>query len=400
MSDDKVLFKAGEENRILMTIETRYVGCVMKNKMVLSMLCIYLLTAFAATAYAQTPASLPAPPPTSISADTPEEYNELIKEILLEWGFTPEEIEILDSRAPVVVTLLTDPDMTAEKLQNIKQGFIYSQQEPAIDYAPMECVTLNGQELDFDQPAIILNNQLFIPFRAVFEALGATVEWEQSTYTAVATKDETVVAVSIGDLSITVNGVSIDLDAFPQIRNDRILIHEHDLSKAAGVEITWERENRTATIVALTGETNIANNDPSITASEPESLAGYIVIENNALYIDEVEIIRSTDIERISTLGLDEQRDFSNGYYIHYLNKEIASYELTEDTVYNFVDFHLLYIDDPDGDRCYTTTTLEEFLYHLSSSYIDSPPAQRVPFLIQVKDNKVVSVTEEFLFTI
>jgi len=372
----------------------------MKNKMVLSMLCIYLLAAFAATAYAQTPASMPSPPPTSLSADTPEEYNELVKEILLEWGFTQEEIEILDSRAPVVVTLLTDPDMTAEKLQNIKQGFIYSQQEPVIAYAPMECVTLNGQELDFDQPAIILNNQLFIPFRAVFEALGAAVEWEQSTYTAVATKEESVIAVSIGDLSITVNGVSIALDAFPQMRNDRILIHEHDLSKAAGVEIAWERENRTAAIVALTGEANLAGNDSSIMSSEPESLTGYIVIENNALYIDEVEIITPIDITRMSELGLTLQKDMPNGYYIHYLNKEIASYELTEDTVYNFVDFHLLFIDDPDGDQRYSTSTLEEFLYHLSSSYIDSPPAQRVPFFIQVKDNKVVSVTEEFPFTI
>jgi len=93
---------------------------------------------------------------------------------------------------------------------------------------------------------------------------------------------------------------------------------------------------------------------------------GYMVIENNTLFFDEVEIITSDDVERITELGLIEQRDYPNGFYILHLNKGIVEYELTDDTVYNF----------------------------------RYPPAQTVPFFIQVKDGKVISVSEELRFTI
>ena len=33
-------------------------------------------------------------------------------------------------------------------------------------------------------------------------------------------------------------------------------------------------------------------------------------------------------------------------------------------------------------------------------NYYDSPPAQKVPFFIEVKDGKVISITEKIGFTI
>ena len=62
-------------------------------------------------------------------------------------------------------------------------------------------------------------------------------------------------------------------------------------------------------------------------ASEPESLAGYIVLKENTLYLDEVEVITTEDLDRITGLKLHEpnriveldltDRDMPNGYYIH-----------------------------------------------------------------------------------
>lgn len=144
----------------------------------------------------------------------------------------------------------------------------------------------------------------------------------------------------------------------------------------------------------------LAGCSPKQEQSEPESLVGYIVIEDNTLYLDKVEIITLEDVERIKELGLHLESDLPNGYHIYNPDTEKDTYELIDETIYNFVDFHLLFVDDEDGDRAYTTTKKEEFIQHLSTSYSHVPPAQTVPFFLEVKDGKVISITEEFKFTI
>lgn len=38
-------------------------------------------------------------------------------------------------------------------------------------------------------------------------------------------------------------------------------------------------------------------------------------------------------------------------------------------------------------------------MLHLNTSYSDEPPAGKVPFFIEVKEGKVISITEKFMFT-
>lgn len=140
----------------------------------------------------------------------------------------------------------------------------------------------------------------------------------------------------------------------------------------------------------------MANPDSSV----PKLIAGYMVIEDDLVHLDEVEIITLEDTARIEELGLDQQADLPNGHHIYNPDTEKQTFELTNNTTYTFVDFNLLFVKDEEGDRLYTTSKKEEFLSHLSQAYSDSPPAQRVPFFIEVKDGKVISITERFEFTI
>ncbi|HBV67788.1 MAG TPA: hypothetical protein DEF04_06120 [Clostridiales bacterium] len=131
----------------------------------------------------------------------------------------------------------------------------------------------------------------------------------------------------------------------------------------------------------------------------PDLITGYIVIEDNLLYLDEVEIITMGDKERIEELELKDT-DMPNGYHIYNADVEKQTFELTNKTTYTFVDYNLLFVKEEDGDRIYTTTKKEDFIQHLNTSYSDSPPAQKVPFFLEVKDGKVISITEKFEFTI
>ncbi len=135
---------------------------------------------------------------------------------------------------------------------------------------------------------------------------------------------------------------------------------------------------------------------PKVT--EAESLAGYIHIEGDTLYLDKVEIIERVDTDRIAELNLDPDFDLPNGYYIYNKTAESVPYELTEDTVYTFTDFELLFVDEPDSNRFYESTKLQEFLD--GSSYQDVPlEEQRIPYFLFVQDGKVISIMEDFIYT-
>ena len=41
-------------------------------------------------------------------------------------------------------------------------------------------VTLNGQQINFDQSPIIVNGRTLVPVRAIFEAMGCTVLWDDA----------------------------------------------------------------------------------------------------------------------------------------------------------------------------------------------------------------------------
>ena len=135
--------------------------------------------------------------------------------------------------------------------------------------------------------------------------------------------------------------------------------------------------------------------------SEIELLAGYIVIRDNTLHFDEVEIIEPEDKERIKELGLGEDLPPTGFKILNEIQKEIT-YELTDETVYNFLDVYRLFVEDENEDRAYATTNKDEFLKHLDEYNQNDIPLfeQTIPYFIEVQDGKVISITEEFKFTI
>ena len=87
-------------------------------------------------------------------------------------------------------------------------------------------INKNGIISKLDVPAQLINSRTMVPLRAIFEALGAYVHWEDSTQTITAIKEDTVVILVIGKNSINVNGVDKPLDvpamliAIPLLNND------------------------------------------------------------------------------------------------------------------------------------------------------------------------------------
>lgn len=110
-------------------------------------------------------------------------------------------------------------------------------------------VTLNADKIEFDQPPIIKDNRTLVPLRKIFEALGADVEWEQTTQTVTSVKGEKVIKVTIGSDRMYINGNVKILDVPAQIVNDRTLVPVRAIAEAFGCNVEWEQNTKTVKII-------------------------------------------------------------------------------------------------------------------------------------------------------
>ena len=75
--------------------------------------------------------------------------------------------------------------------------------------------------------------------RAVFEALGADVDWNGETRTATAVKDDIMIELTIDSDVMTKSGETVTLDAPARILNDRTMVPLRAISEALGARVEW-----------------------------------------------------------------------------------------------------------------------------------------------------------------
>jgi len=109
-------------------------------------------------------------------------------------------------------------------------------------------VVLDGRLLSFDVQPQFLNNRTMVPLRGIFEELGASIKWDQSTATITATKGDTVVILTIGDTSPTVNGQVVSIDQPAILSRNRTLVPLRFVAESLGVNVVWNPSTWTVTI--------------------------------------------------------------------------------------------------------------------------------------------------------
>ena len=130
-------------------------------------------------------------------------------------------------------------------------------QGPAFDNSPAKPlvekdidVTVNGEYLYFeDQDPVIEDSRTLVPVRAIFEALGATIQWDGKTSTATATRNGITIIIQINNNIMYKNGTPIALDVPAKIINDRTMVPARAVSEAFDCGVTWDAQYRTAVIV-------------------------------------------------------------------------------------------------------------------------------------------------------
>lgn len=115
-------------------------------------------------------------------------------------------------------------------------------------------VILNGSRLQFEVEPRIENGRTLVPLRAIFEAMGASVDWDENTRTVTARRGDTTVVLSIGSTSPTVNGKVWQLDVPAKIVSDRTLAPLRFVGEAFGGTVDWNEQTRVINITVTVGK--------------------------------------------------------------------------------------------------------------------------------------------------
>ena len=128
----------------------------------------------------------------------------------------------------------------------------------------------NGEATELDVAPCIINNRTMVPLRAIFEALGAVVSWDDESKTVLAAKGDTVIVMQVGQAVMYVNEDKVELDSPSVIVDNRTLVPARAIAEAFGNEVGYDVETKTVTIASPVVEvTEPADEISSETDAEP-----------------------------------------------------------------------------------------------------------------------------------
>ncbi len=109
-------------------------------------------------------------------------------------------------------------------------------------------VILNENELTFNQPPYIENGTTMVPMRAIFEALGSTVNFDANTKTITASKNNTTISLTLGSDKAYINSIQKQLGTRVKSLNGTSMVPLRFISEAFGAEVSYNGIDKIITI--------------------------------------------------------------------------------------------------------------------------------------------------------
>lgn len=183
-------------------------------------------------------------------------------------------------------------------------------------------VMINDKPLVTDTQAIIRNNRTMVPFRAVFESLGAkNISWDEPTQSIVGSDGNITIKLVIGSYDIDVNGKISTMDTPPMIINSRTMIPLSAVSNALGAKVTWDAKKYVASVVKPIQTASNNYNSEIFPISDD-------VAENINKTIDAGNTTQNNTTQNVSS---NSESNFDNISTVSESNTQIQGYYAMED---------------------------------------------------------------------
>ncbi|EMT45376.1 copper amine oxidase N-terminal domain-containing protein [Anoxybacillus flavithermus] len=116
-------------------------------------------------------------------------------------------------------------------------------------------VFVNGKEVFFDspQPPYVKNGYTLVPFRGIFEALGAALLWDEKTKTITGKLNDRTIVLRLNEKTAMVNGEKVRLDVPAISKYGRAFVPLRFISEGLGCQVFWNGKERVVHIFSLQG---------------------------------------------------------------------------------------------------------------------------------------------------
>ncbi len=152
---------------------------------------------------------------------------------------------------------------------------------------------VNGAETEIDAGRgtmpIITDGRTLVPIRAIIEAFGGVVDWEDSTQTVLLTMQEDTVSLVIDSNTAYLNNTSHTLDVAPAIINERTMLPIRFVAESFNLGVAWDADSQTVSII----RNSFDDSEYQYLINEIPAFVGqpYAPINNNVPLFKDYEII-------------------------------------------------------------------------------------------------------------
>lgn len=110
-------------------------------------------------------------------------------------------------------------------------------------------VIIDGDTQLYPSP-VIMNGRVLIPASCLAGALGAQINWDSKHSMVTLTADGTIIKLSAGSQKAFVNGNPVELDARAMILQDRFFAPVRFVAEALGAQVSWDGHAQTVEIAS------------------------------------------------------------------------------------------------------------------------------------------------------
>lgn len=224
-------------------------------------------------------------------------------------------------------------------------------------------VTVDGRVVNFDVQPRLIGGRTMVPLRAIFEELGATVEWDDKTQTVTAYNEVYIVKCTIDSNIMYINNEPKTIDVAPMVIDSRTLVPARFVAEAFNCNVDWNDSTFVVTITSNPIDYSNVEQNIGYTNSSAPSLNDTVYEPTTVIYYPSTNIPDYTYVT-----GIEKKRSpyYSDNGWVLYIYKDTKSGEFSEVVDYmGYLRENGWNLYDEEGDD----STLSWF-YEKSQSYV------------------------------
>ncbi|MNO32164.1 hypothetical protein D3C76_221480 [compost metagenome] len=169
-------------------------------------------------------------------------------------------------------------------------------------------VVIDGETVNLSKHPVTINNVNFVPLRGVFEKLGVSIHWDQSSATVKASKGAQTMEYTIGNSYARINNIEQNMSSPGRIIEGTVMIPLRFVGEAFGAEVVWSTKTKT---IRITSDMKLLS---SISSEPTGNTASNLM--NNGFAAQQGKWIYGLDNE------LNGNATGGNGGYLYKVNKD------------------------------------------------------------------------------